>query len=120
MDDVLVEQVLFNLLDNSVKYTPPGTPVEIIATAGETNVTIEITDHGPGLPPGDVEKVFDKFHRGEPSAVRGAGLGLAICRGIVQAHGGRIWAQNMPGGGVAFLFTLPLGDARPASPPADA
>ena len=120
MDDVLVEQVLLNLLDNALKYTPPASPVEIIATAGETNVTIEVADRGPGLPPGEEEKVFDKFHRAEPVAARGAGLGLAICRGIVQAHGGRIWAQNLPGGGVAFLFTLPLGATRPAPPPADA
>jgi two-component system sensor histidine kinase KdpD len=120
MDDVLVEQVLLNLLDNALKYTPPASPVEIITTAGETNVTIEIADRGPGLPAGEEEKVFEKFHRAEPVATRGAGLGLAICRGIVQAHGGRIWAQNLPGGGVAFLFTLPLGDTRPALPPADA
>jgi two-component system sensor histidine kinase KdpD len=120
MDDVLVEQVLLNLLDNAVKYTPAGSPVEIIATGGDRNVTIEIADRGPGLPPGEEDKVFEKFHRAEPTTARGAGLGLAICRGIVQAHGGRIWAQNLPGGGVAFLFTLPLGEARPAAPPPDA
>jgi two-component system sensor histidine kinase KdpD len=120
MDDVLVEQVLLNLLDNAVKYTPAGSPVEIIATGGDRNVTIEIADRGPGLPPGEEDKVFEKFHRAEPTTARGAGLGLAICRGIVQAHGGRIWAQNLPGSGVAFLFTLPLGEARPAAPPPDA
>jgi two-component system, OmpR family, sensor histidine kinase KdpD len=120
MDDVLVEQVLINLLDNALKYTPSASPVEIIATAGEANVTIEVADRGPGLPPGEEDRVFEKFHRAEPTTARGAGLGLAICRGIVQAHGGRIWAQNLPGGGVAFLFTLPLGDARPAPPPPDA
>ena len=120
MDDVLVEQVLLNLLDNALKYTPPGSPIEIIATAGDANVTVEIADHGPGLPAGEQDRVFDKFYRGEPVGARGAGLGLAICRGIVQAHGGRIWAQNLPGGGVAFLFTLPLDTARPAAGPADA
>jgi two-component system sensor histidine kinase KdpD len=119
MDDVLIEQVLLNLLDNAVKYTPAGTPIEIIATATDRNVTIEVADRGPGLPPGDEEKVFEKFYRADRVARGGAGLGLAICRGIVQAHGGRIWAQNLPGGGVAFLFTLPLG-ATPASVPADA
>jgi two-component system sensor histidine kinase KdpD len=112
--------VLLNLLDNAVKYTPAGSPVEIIATGGDRNVTIEIADRGPGLPPGEEDKVFEKFHRAEPTTARGAGLGLAICRGIVQAHGGRIWAQNLPGSGVAFLFTLPLGEARPAAPPPDA
>jgi two-component system sensor histidine kinase KdpD len=120
MDDVLVEQVLINLLDNALKYTPPGTPIEIIATATDQNLTIEVADHGPGLPPGDEERVFEKFHRVEGAGARGAGLGLAICRGIVRAHGGRIWAQNLPGGGVAFLFTLPLGAPRPAAVPADA
>jgi len=119
IDDVLIEQVLINLLDNTLKYTPAGTPIEVIATAGEQNVTVEIADHGPGLPPGEEDKVFDKFYRADAGAGRGAGLGLAICRGIVQAHGGRIWAQNLPGGGVAFLFTLPLGDP-PTSVPRDA
>ncbi|HEY3187705.1 MAG TPA: ATP-binding protein, partial [Solirubrobacteraceae bacterium] len=69
------------------------------------------------MPAGEHEKVFEKFHRADPGDGRGAGLGLAICRGILQAHGGRIWAQNLPGHGVAFLFTLPLGDAPPESPP---
>jgi two-component system sensor histidine kinase KdpD len=119
MDDVLIEQVLVNLLDNALKYTPAGSPIEVIATATDENVTIEIADHGPGLPPGDEERVFEKFYRGKPVGARGAGLGLAICRGIVRAHGGRIWAQNLPGGGVAFLFTLPLG-TQPAPPPAHA
>jgi two-component system sensor histidine kinase KdpD len=119
IDDVLIEQVLINLLDNALKYTPAGVPIEIIATAGDRNVTIEVADHGPGLPAGKEEKVFEKFYRVHPVDGRGAGLGLAIARGIVQAHGGRIWAQNLPGGGVAFLFTLPLGDP-PSAPPADA
>ncbi|MET0852788.1 MAG: sensor histidine kinase KdpD [Candidatus Rokuibacteriota bacterium] len=111
MDDVLIEQVLVNLLDNALKYTPAGSPIEVIATATEHNVTIEVADHGPGLPPGEEEEVFEKFYRGEQLGARGAGLGLAICRGIVRAHGGRIWAHNVPGGGVAFLFTLPVGEA---------
>jgi len=120
IDDVLVEQVLVNLLDNAIKYTPSGSPIEIIATAGERNVTVEIADHGPGLPPGTEDKVFEKFFRAQPPDARGVGLGLAICRGIVRAHGGRIWAQNLPGGGVAFLFTLPLGDPAAAAVPPDA
>jgi two-component system, OmpR family, sensor histidine kinase KdpD len=119
IDDVLIEQVLINLLDNALKYTPAGTPIEVIATAGEQNVTVEIADHGPGVSPGEEDKVFDKFYRADAGTGRGAGLGLAICRGIVQAHGGRIWAQNLPGGGVAFLFTLPLGEP-PTSVPRDA
>jgi two-component system sensor histidine kinase KdpD len=120
MDDVLIEQVLVNLLDNAVKYTPAASPIDIIATATDRNLTIEIADRGPGLPAGEEEKVFEKFYRGEPEGARGAGLGLAICRGIVRAHGGRIWAQNLPGHGVAFLFTLPIGEAAGVTMPADA
>ena len=120
IDDVLIEQVLVNLLDNAAKYTPAGSLIRVIATATDDRLTVEVSDHGPGLPPGEEERVFDKFHRAEPHARRGAGLGLAICRGIVEAHGGRIWAQNLPEGGVAFLFTLPVSGTRPAAVPADA
>jgi two-component system sensor histidine kinase KdpD len=120
IDDVLVEQVLVNLLDNAVKYTPPDSAVRILVTAGDGQVTVEVADQGPGLPRGQEERVFEKFHRATVDGGRGTGLGLAICRGIVQAHGGRIWAQNLPEGGVAFLFTLPLGEAPPAAMPADA
>ena len=113
MDDVLVEQVLVNVLDNALKYTPPGSPIEIIATATDRAATVEVADRGPGLPHGEEDKVFEKFYRGRSDGERGAGLGLAICQGVVRAHGGRIWAQNLPGGGVAFLFTLPITDAQP-------
>lgn len=120
IDDVLIEQVLVNLLDNAVKYTPADSAIRIIATATDRKVTVEIADHGPGLPKGEEDRVFEKFYRAAPDGRRGAGLGLAICRGVIQAHGGRIWAQNLPEGGVAFLFTLPLTEAPPASVPADA
>jgi two-component system sensor histidine kinase KdpD len=120
IDDVLIEQVFVNLLDNAAKYTPPDSAVRIVITAGERHATVEVADHGPGLPRGEEERVFEKFHRAGADGRRGAGLGLAICRGIVHAHGGRIWARNLPEGGVAFFFTLPLGGARPAAVPADA
>ncbi|PWB47571.1 MAG: two-component system sensor histidine kinase KdbD [Candidatus Methylomirabilota bacterium] len=107
IDDILVEQVLINLLDNAIKHTPDDGRLEIAAWAEPEAVTVEVTDRGPGLPPGDEERVFDKFYRGPGLASRGAGLGLAICRGIVEAHGGRIWAENRPEGGVAFRFTIP-------------
>jgi len=119
IDDVLVEQVLVNLLDNAAKYTPRSSPIRILATATDEAVTVEVADHGPGLPRGEEDKVFEKFYRGHASG-RGAGLGLSICQGIVKAHGGHIWAQNLPEGGVAFLFTLPLAGKPPASVPADA
>jgi two-component system, OmpR family, sensor histidine kinase KdpD len=119
IDDVLIEQVLVNLLDNAVKYTPGGSPIRIMATSTDETLTVEVADHGPGLPRGEEDKVFEKFYRGVPGG-RGAGLGLAICQGIVKAHGGNIWAQNLPEGGVAFLFTLPLAGKPPAPVPADA
>jgi two-component system, OmpR family, sensor histidine kinase KdpD len=119
IDDVLVEQVLVNLLDNAVKYTPGGSPIRIMATSSGEAITVEVADRGPGLPRGEEDRVFEKFYRGVPGG-RGAGLGLAICQGIVKAHGGNIWAQNLPEGGVAFLFTLPLAGKPPASVPADA
>src|SRR5213593_1172499 len=120
IDDVLVEQVLVNLLDISMKHTPPRSPIKIIATATDQAITVEIADNGPGLPSGEEEKVFEKFYQGDSAGSRGAGLGLAICRGVVRAHGGRIWAQNLPEGGVAFLFTLPLSGLPPAPVPTDA
>jgi len=115
IDDVLIEQVLVNLLENAIKYTPPGSPIRILATATEGRVTIEVADCGPGLPSGEEDRVFEKFYRASPAGGRGVGLGLSICRGIVHAHGGRIWAHNLPEGGVAFLFTLPLVGTPPAS-----
>jgi two-component system sensor histidine kinase KdpD len=108
IDDTLIEQVFVNLLDNVLKYTPTGSSIEIAAWTGEGNVTVEIGDRGPGLDPGEELHVFEKFYRGHPAAGRGAGLGLAICRGFVEAHGGRIWAEKRTGGGAAFRFTLPL------------
>jgi two-component system sensor histidine kinase KdpD len=117
MDAVLIEQVLINLLDNALKHTPAGTPISIVTTATDQAVTVEVADRGPGLAPGEEDRVFEKFYRGALTASRGAGLGLAIGQGIVRAHGGRIWAQNLPEGGVAFLFTLPISERPPAVGP---
>jgi two-component system, OmpR family, sensor histidine kinase KdpD len=114
MDDVLIEQVLINLIDNAIKYTPAGTPIAVSADDTGAAVLVEVADRGPGLRPGEERLIFEKFHRTDPApSVRGAGLGLAICQGIIQAHGGRIWAENRLGGGVALRFTLPLKDMPP-------
>ncbi len=114
LDGMLIEQVFVNLLDNALKYTPAGSPIEIAAEAGSGAVTIAVADRGPGFVPGDEERVFEKFYRGRAKgAGGGVGLGLAICRAIVEAHGGRMWAANWPGGGAAFRFTLPV----PGTPP---
>lgn len=111
VDASLVVQVFVNLLDNVVKYTPAETPVEISAVATENVVRVVFDDAGPGLPPGESSRLFDKFQRGnEEGATVGAGLGLAICRAIVRAHGGDIEAATRPGGGAQFVFTLPVKD----------
>ncbi len=110
MDGVLMEQLLLNLLDNALKYSPPGSPVDIKAWAVGKSLTISISDQGPGIPPGDEERIFEKLARGQATAHRpGSGLGLAICKGIATAHHGRIQATNHLQGGAHFLVTLPLG-----------
>jgi two-component system sensor histidine kinase KdpD len=113
VDEVLIEQVLINLLDNALKYTPESTPVEIAASPANGGVVVEVADRGPGLTAGDEAKVFEKFYRSATVPARGSGLGLSICRGIVEAHGGHIEAANRPGGGVVFRFTLPAKEAAP-------
>jgi len=115
LDAVLIEQVLTNLIENALKYTPAATGVEISAEFAPQAATVTVADEGPGIPPGLEEKLFDKFYRASPErAQSGVGLGLTICRAIVEAHGGRIWAENRPSGGAAFRFTLPLDEAPPA------
>jgi two-component system sensor histidine kinase KdpD len=109
-DAVLIERVLFNILENARKYTPPGSEIRLSAAARDNILEIAVDDGGPGLPPGMEEEIFKKFTRGEKeSATPGVGLGLAICRAIVEAHGGRIHAEKSPLGGARFVFTLPLG-----------
>jgi two-component system sensor histidine kinase KdpD len=115
MDAVLVEQVLVNLLENALKYADRASGLRVAAWREEGGVGIEVADEGPGLKPGDEERVFEKFYRGS-SAPHGFGLGLAICRAIVTAHGGRIWAENRAPRGVAFRFTLPIQGTPPPPP----
>ncbi|MBK9116732.1 MAG: two-component system sensor histidine kinase KdpD [Betaproteobacteria bacterium] len=109
-DATLIERVLFNLLENAAKYTPPGTRVAIAARVSAGELLVGVSDDGPGIPKGQEETIFEKFTRGaRESATPGVGLGLAIARAIVQAHGGTIRARNEPAGGACFEFTLPLG-----------
>jgi two-component system sensor histidine kinase KdpD len=118
VDSVLIEQVFVNLLENAVKYTPVDTLIEITATTTDGAVRVDIGDRGPGLSPGEENRIFEKFHRAPATPAQGGiGLGLTICRGIITAHGGRIWAENRPGGGALFRFTLPLSGPPPQSPP---
>ena len=121
IDDLLIEQLFINLLENAAKHTPPGTAIRVSAWALDGEVTVEVADEGPGLPPGEEEAVFRKFYRsGSTTAKSGSGLGLTICRGIVAAHGGRIWATSPASGGAAFRFTLPLDGVPPSPPPLEA
>jgi two-component system, OmpR family, sensor histidine kinase KdpD len=109
-DAVLIERVFFNLLENAQKYTPVGSRIEVNAAVKNDCVEIAVEDNGPGLPSGMEEQVFEKFTRGQKeSTTAGVGLGLAICRAIVNAHRGRIWAEKSHLGGARFIFTLPLG-----------
>ena len=110
-DAVLVERVLANLLENAAKYTPPGSAISVGAAATRDSVEVWVADEGPGLPPGREERIFEKFERGrKESATPGVGLGLAICRAIVAAHGGAIRGETRPTGGARFVFTLPRGE----------
>jgi two-component system sensor histidine kinase KdpD len=114
-DATLTEQVILNLLENAIKYTPPTSPVEITARRKAGDVLVTVADRGPGVPPGQEEQIFEKFHRGS-TTTPGMGLGLTICRGILMAHGGRIWCENRKGGGASFTFVLPRGPEDEGAP----
>jgi two-component system, OmpR family, sensor histidine kinase KdpD len=114
VDYLQMDQVLTNLLENAARYTPASSPIDVsVWRQGPLEVRLSIADRGPGIPPADLERVFDKFYRihdshrvsGYPT---GSGLGLAVSKGLVEANGGRIWAEARPGGGVVFFVTLPL------------
>jgi len=127
IDAVLIERVLSNLLENAAKYTPDGSPIGIGAMASSHEVLVWVDDEGPGLPKGREEAIFEMFERGrKESATPGVGLGLAICRAIVEAHGGTIRGETRPGGGARFTFALPrgtppeIGDIEDTAEPADA
>lgn len=118
-DAVLIERVLCNLLENASKYTPAGSQITIAAELSGQSLDVAVYDNGPGLPPGQEEAIFEKFTRGErESATPGVGLGLAICRAIIEAHHGSIRGGHSPQGGAAIIFTLPLG-TPPAMPDLD-
>ena len=126
-DAARLMRVLRNLIDNALRFTPAGGRVEVEArvespAAARPAVRVSVRDTGPGLPPEETERVFERFYRSTRArtradrrpgaqAVSGAGLGLTIARGLVQAHGGRMWAESRPGAGASFHFTLPLSAA---------
>jgi two-component system sensor histidine kinase KdpD len=118
VDSVLIERVLCNLIENATKYTPPDSQIRIGAETRDNELRVTVADNGPGLPPDMIETVFEKFTRGQKeTATPGVGLGLAICKAIVQAHRGRIWAENTHEGGARFTFALPLLEAPPVQEP---
>jgi two-component system sensor histidine kinase KdpD len=109
VDPGLMVQAFINILDNSFKYSPPESSVDITAELRGEQVEIEIIDHGPGIPNDDLERVFDKFYRLQrPNSVAGTGLGLSIVRGIIEAHGGTVNAANNPNGGTIIRLVLPV------------
>lgn len=108
-DPTRIEQVLHNLLDNAARYSDPGTPIEVAATVDGGHAMVSVTDHGDGIPQAELERIFEPFYRGANSrGARGAGLGLTICRGILESHGGNLWVESSQGQGSTFLFSLPL------------
>jgi len=109
MDAVLVQQVLTNLVENAIKYTPPGSPIDISASAQSSALRLDVADRGPGIPAGLENRLFEKFFRLEAESPQtGMGLGLSLCRAIAEAHGGSMSAANRPGGGAVFMLGLPL------------
>ena len=113
LDRVRIEQVLANLVDNAIRYTPPGGRVVVAARQGAGSIQVDVTDTGPGIPPEALPRVFDRLYRVDPSRDRGtggSGLGLTIARQLVEAHGGTIWAESEEGSGSRFGFDLPMSE----------
>jgi two-component system sensor histidine kinase KdpD len=108
VDVVEIDEVLSNLLENAVKYTPPGTPIRISARQTVAAIAVQVRDAGAGIPAAHLPHIFDRYYRVHTGPTGGTGLGLAISKGIVEAHGGHIAVESRPGQGTAFTFTLPL------------
>jgi two-component system, OmpR family, sensor histidine kinase KdpD len=127
VDPVQIDQAVSNVLENAVRYSPPGGEVTVSLAPWQAGVQIRVADHGPGIAPQDRDRVFEAFARGGgaigPDGHTGSGLGLAITRAIVLAHGGRIWIEGVPGGGTAVVLELPIAESKPVPQepsPADA
>jgi len=120
LDYILIDEVFANLIENAVKYTPPGSEIAVRAIRTNGAVRVEVEDRGPGFPPEALPRLFEPFYRvqREGQTARGTGLGLAVAKGLVEAHGGQIWAENRKTGGARLVFTLPLGE--PGQAPVEA
>src|SRR5256714_2465995 len=117
LDYLQMDQVLTNLIENAVRYTPPESPIEVSAQIDGEQMVISVADRGPGIPQADKERIFDKFYRvlatqRNAATIPGSGLGLAVSKGLVEAHGGHIWVGDRQGGGSIFRFTLPVRKAE--------
>ena len=108
MDHTLIEQAVAKLLANAASYTPTRQPIEIDAEYTDKRLIINVSDRGPGLPPESVNRIFEKFYRGDGRKTGGLGLGLSIARGFVEAHGGTLTAGNRDGGGARFTIVIPV------------
>ena len=114
----MIEQVLINLLENALRYSPVGSELEISAEIEQSSVQVMVADHGVGIPKGKEEQLFEKFYQTHhESAQSGVGLGLAICKAIIDVHGGKIYARNRTEGGAEFIFTLPVEQVPPTVNP---
>lgn len=100
--------MLSNVVGNAIKFTPSGARIMLRARAGHGHARLEVTDTGPGLTPEHASQVFNRYWQAAKTAREGTGLGLFIAKGIIEAHGGRIWVERLEQGGAAFMFTLPL------------
>ena len=116
VDGVQIQQVFVNLLDNAIKFSPPESPIKITASLAAETLEVRVSNTGDGIPSDELNRIFDRFYRvqsGRSYRTPGAGLGLAICKGIVEAHGGHMMAQSVPGGETTILFRLPLTTSIP-------
>jgi signal transduction histidine kinase len=119
LDYVQMQQVLTNLLENAARYTPADSPITVGARCADGGLEMWVVDHGPGVPEDLRERVFDRFYRLEhhETEKHGTGMGLAISRGLVEAHGGRLWVCETPGGGATFRLSIPVASSEQPSVP---
>ena len=106
-DALRVEQVLYNLAENAVKYSLPGGKIRVFGRCEKDGLVVGVSDSGAGISPESQKRIFEPFSRLQESGVKGIGLGLVVCKRLVEAHGGRIWVESQPGNGCTFLFTIP-------------
>ena len=113
VDQLRIERVIVNLVTNTLKYSTPGTPIDLLITGVADQVRLELSDRSPGMSAEVAARVFDKYHRAAATRqIEGLGIGLYACKRMIEAHGGRIWARSTVGEGSEFAFALPIEGAR--------